>query len=323
MAIQAVGPAVNRLIAVASAFALLCGGLGASAAAETGGKLRHGYVDMRYGQLHYSIAQPVGGGGNRTPIVLFHQSPNSSVEYDALVTELGKDRVAIAPDTPGHGGSDGPETIPTIEDYVGAVVEGLEKLGYGPKRQIDVFGFHTGSRIATELAVSHPKMVRRVILGLSPYALIDDALSKKLGDEVYHAKSAADMLGRFCKSLPDRIERADKGGFPDPAWGRIAVDSMRPTVRQEFGHSAAYEYGPRFKTRVVQLTQPVQLLVVDDPADKYQSGKTAADMSRQLKAMLTKAKSVELLDDNFHNNAFYVRAKDIAAGFRKFADAPG
>ncbi len=281
--------------------------------------LRHGYVDSRYGQLHYAIAQPAGAT-SKTPFVLFHQSPNSSVEFDALTLELGKDRICIAPDTPGHGSSDGPDTFPTIEDYAATMVEALGRLGYGPDRPIDIFGFHTGSRIATEVAVSHPTMVRHVILGLSPYALIDDALAKKLFDEVRHPASAQDLLEHFAATLPEKIERVRREGFPDPAWGRIAIESLRPHVKHEFGHAAAYEYSPRFKARLLQITQPIQLLVVDDPVDSYQSGRTSGDMSRALKPLLANAKTVEILDDDFHNNAFYVRAQDMAAGFRRFVD---
>lgn len=290
-------------------------------------KLRHGYVDNRYGQMHYAIAQPAtslqGGGAGHPPIVLLHQSPNSSKEYDELTLALGRDRVAIAFDTPGHGGSDGPDTIPTIEDYAAAVVEGLANLGYGPDRPVDLFGFHTGSRTATEIAVAHPKLVRRVILGLSPYGFVDDALSKKLYDEVYHPVSSADLLQRFCMALPERIARAEKGAIPDQAMGRIAVESLRGLTRHEFGHAAAFEYGPRFKARMLEITQPVALFVVDDPIDDYQGGKTALGTSREVKPLMTKAKSVTILDDGYRNNSFFVRAPDIADAFRGFLDGPG
>jgi len=290
-------------------------------AADGVARLRHGYVDMRYGQLHYSIMQPAGVSA-KTPIVLLHQSPNSSKEYDALVMELGKDRVAIAIDTPGYGGSDGPNSQPTIEDYTAAIAEGLANLGYGPEKPIDVFGNHTGSRIATELAVTHPGMVRHVLLGLSPYSLAPDALLAKLLSETHNPTSGDEMLQKFCVSLPSRIARTENTGLADPVWVRIALDSMGATTRQEYGHAAAYEYGPRFKERLLQITQPVLLLVIDDPADRpfYETTKTAADMSRQLKPMLTKSKKVEILEGGFHDDAFFARAEDIADGFRKFVD---
>ncbi|MDX2222388.1 MAG: alpha/beta fold hydrolase [Rhodospirillaceae bacterium] len=289
-------------------------------------KLRHGYVDNRYGQLHYAIAQPAtssqagAGGAAKPPIVLLHQSPNSSAEFDDLTLALGRDRVAIAIDTPGHGGSDGPETIPTIEDYAAAIVEGLTALGYGPNNPVDLFGFHTGSRTATEIAVAHPKLVRSVILGLSPYGFIDDAMSKKLYDEVYHPTSSADLLQRFCTALPARIARAEKGAIPDAAMGRVAVATLRGLTRHEFGHAAAFEYGPRFKTRILDITQPVGLFVVDDPIDSYQGGKTALSTSQDVKALMTKAKAVTIIDDDYRNNSFFVRPGDIAEAFRGFVD---
>ena len=306
------GMALGALTAVALAMPAF--------AADSAPKLRHGYVDDRFGQLHYSIAQPAGGS-TKTPIVLLHQSPNSSVEYDALVVELGKDRTAIAFDTPGHGGSDGPMTQPKLEDYAAAIAEGLKNMGYGDSKPVDIFGNHTGSRTATEVAVNNPKMIRHVILGLSPYALVDDSLSMKLLAEVPHPKSGKAMLERVCKSLDTRAETEDKTGLKDPIWVNIAVDSMRHNVRQEFGHAAAFEYGPRFKQRLLGLTQPVLMLAIDDPRDNYQGGTTAIGMCQKLKPQLTKSPRVDILANDFHNDAFYARAKDVADGFRKFVDA--
>ena len=310
----------TAMLAGAAALVL---GLGQAAAADAkSGKLRHGYADNRYGQIHYAIAQPPGVSTKPT-MVLLHQSPNSSVEYDALTMELGKDRTVIAFDTPGHGASDGPDAVPVIEDYAEAIAEALTNLGYGPNKQVDMFGFHTGSRTTTEIALRYPKMVRRVSLGLSPYGFIDDALSKKLYDEVYHPTSAADILGRYCKGIDNRIAQAQKSGMPDIPWGRISVETIRNLTRHEFGHAAAFEYGPRFKKRMLELTQPVMLLVVDDPLDNYQGGKTALSTSNEVKPLMTKAKSVTVVDEKFHNNSFYVRAKDMADAFRRFQDGPG
>ena len=59
--------------------------------------VRHGYVDSPYGQLHYSIATPRAGVDKKAlPWVLFHQSPNSSVEYTELVEALGNNTNAVS-----------------------------------------------------------------------------------------------------------------------------------------------------------------------------------------------------------------------------------
>src|SRR5690606_6448284 len=75
---------------------------------------KRGYVDGRFGQMHYHIAQPASGKSKLTPIVFFHQNPKSAYEYELLLKEMGKDRVAIAIDTPGYGESDRPPAPPTM-----------------------------------------------------------------------------------------------------------------------------------------------------------------------------------------------------------------
>ena len=64
-------------------------------------------------------------------------------------------------------------------------------------------------------------------------------------------------------------------------------------------------------------------VVVDDPVDVYQGDKTALSTSQEVKSLMTKAKSVAILDDDYRNNSFHVRAGDIATAFHAFQDAPG
>lgn len=79
--------------------------------------------------------------------------------------EMGKNRTVIAPDTPGFGNSDAPQTQPDIADYAEAMNELVDHLGY---EQVDVLGYHTGGLIAIELALKNPKRVRKVmIVGLA------------------------------------------------------------------------------------------------------------------------------------------------------------
>ncbi|MDX2224633.1 MAG: hypothetical protein SFV21_17910, partial [Rhodospirillaceae bacterium] len=66
--------------------------------------------------------------------------------------------------------------------------------------------------------------------------------------------------------------------------------------------------------------QPVGLFVVDDPIDSYQGGKTALSTSQDVKALMTKAKAVTIIDDDYRNNSLFVRPGDIAEAFRGFVD---
>jgi pimeloyl-ACP methyl ester carboxylesterase len=284
--------------------------------------LRHGYVDSPYGQLHYSRVTPPVGGEKRTPhLVLFHQSPNSSVEYTELVEELGKDRVVLALDTPGHGGSDGPTEIPRIEDYAAAMRVALKNLGYGPQRPVDVFGFHTGSRIAAEIAATEPKMIRRVMMGLSGVSVAPPEEMEKLLKSVYHPTSSEDAFRLFCERLPNRIQSRDKWKLDDTIWGRMAVEELRHLTRYEYGHAAAFEYGQRFDARLAQLTQPVALIVVEDGSKasglfKY----SAREMSEKVVGMLKSSKHAKVLPDNFVLSDLHNNPAPIGNAMRRYQD---
>ena len=80
------------------------------------GRVRRGYLDFDDGQLHYREARPAAGAPPRTPIVCLHQTPTSSLEFEPLMREFATDRVVVALDTPGYGGSDGPGEPRGIDD---------------------------------------------------------------------------------------------------------------------------------------------------------------------------------------------------------------
>ncbi len=121
-------------------------------------RLRRNYVNGPFGQIHLRLA-----GSSRTsrrPLVCFHISPLSGAVYETWLAEMGKDRLAVAPDTPGFGMSDPPATPPTIRDYAEAMAEVLDDLDVN---EFDLMGYHTGSKIAVELAKRRHRMVKRVL----------------------------------------------------------------------------------------------------------------------------------------------------------------
>ena len=126
------------------------------------------YVDSRFGQSHLYRAGPVKDMG-KPPLVCFHMSPWSAVYYEALLAELGRDRLVIAVDTPGYGNSDPPPTPPDMRDYGGAMADVVDALGLSI---FDTLGDRTGAKVAIELARLRAKQVRRMIL-VSPVVWTD------------------------------------------------------------------------------------------------------------------------------------------------------
>lgn len=132
------------------------------------GVMRRAYTDCRFGQLHYVRAAPPAPAGFPT-LVLLHQNPSSWLEYVYLVEALATDREVVVFDTPGNGMSDGPAGPMSMQDYAAAFADGLDALRLGRDRPVDVFGFHTGTFLAAELALHRPERVGRLVLSGVPH----------------------------------------------------------------------------------------------------------------------------------------------------------
>jgi pimeloyl-ACP methyl ester carboxylesterase len=123
-------------------------------------KITKHYAACRFGQLHYRRAGPAMPTPH-APLILFHMSPYSGVIYENFMAEMGRERIVIAVDTPGFGNSDASPKPPTIQDYAAAVGDLLDTVKL---RNVDVMGYHTGSKIALELCLQRPQQVRKIIM---------------------------------------------------------------------------------------------------------------------------------------------------------------
>ena len=136
-------------------------------------RVKRGFVDIEEGQVHFRHAGAAAG----TTLVMLHASPGSSKLIEGLVGALGRTRRVIAPDTLGNGDSCAPtQAVPEIADYAAATVRVLDALKL---QKVDLYGTHTGARIATCLALSHPDRVGKLILdgfGLYTPADLDEIL---------------------------------------------------------------------------------------------------------------------------------------------------
>jgi pimeloyl-ACP methyl ester carboxylesterase len=109
---------------------------------------RH-YVDVGPLRVHYRRA------GSGPALVLVHQSPRSSAEYDALIAAWSEAFTVIAPDTPGFGQSDPLPGLerPEVGDYADALVALLDALGL---ERVGGYGFHSGAIILITAARRYP-----------------------------------------------------------------------------------------------------------------------------------------------------------------------
>ena len=125
-------------------------------------RVRRGYFECRYGQLHVHNAIPPGGGFEEgTALICLHGAQGSGRSFRGFLALVGRDRSAYAPDLPGYGESDGPLEAMSPSDYAAAIGDFLDTMRL---RQVDLLAHGAGSALATELAVTRPQQLRRLVL---------------------------------------------------------------------------------------------------------------------------------------------------------------
>ena len=218
--------------------------------------IRRHYVDSRWGQIHLHMAGQPGSG--KRPLLCFHLSPGSGRMYLPFLAAMGDDRLTIAADTPGYGGSNRPPAPPAaVADYAAALGDILDVLDL---RDIDLMGAHTGSRLAVELAHQRPDRIHRLILfGAAVYTPEERARQK----ETYVAGRKGvtitdDYLGRQFKSWSSWRWP----GVTDEMIWRYTTDSVLDPERSWWAHGAVFDHdmGARMKA----LPNEVMVVSVKD-----------------------------------------------------------
>jgi len=189
-----------------------------------------------------SLHQTRGGRGD--PPVLFIHGLGSSgyIEWRFTLPVFARSRRVLAPDLPGFGRSEKPR-LPyglrlferTIYDYVRTVAEG----------PADVVGTSMGGRIAIDFALTHPRLVRRLVLvnslGLGPprpgpfYPLV---AVPRVGEAVLRGLRGA--LGGLPPALIRKAAGRSRGMSVDPerALGAGYLADLREMHAAEGYHEA-------------------------------------------------------------------------------------
>jgi pimeloyl-ACP methyl ester carboxylesterase len=185
-------------------------------------RVRRSFLDSRYGQLHVrTVAPDIPTAA--PPLVCLHQAPLSGRMFGRFLAEMGRDRSAMAPDLPGYGESDPPTQAPEVADYADAIVDLVERLG---SAHADVLGIQAGAAVAVELALRHPKKIRRValcsvplhtkerrdalLLGLKPNPPTEDgAHLMRLWQAAFAGRGPGQTLEMVAASIAERLRAGD------------------------------------------------------------------------------------------------------------------
>ena len=117
--------------------------------------MKKGYIDVPEGQIHYRTE------GSGEPLILLHQAPLSSAEFNDVIPILSRHYWVIAPDMLGHGNSDDPPREYEVEDFTRSAIQFMEAIGI---EEAILAGNHTGSALALSIAVNYPERVKKLVL---------------------------------------------------------------------------------------------------------------------------------------------------------------
>ena len=218
---------------------------------------RRGYADGPFGQIHF---QHLGDGA---PIVLLHQAPMTSGQFDHVYAPLAaRGFQAIGIDMPGFGLSDPAPSVPGVDDFARAVPPVLDALGLSTAA---ILGHHTGALVATEATLQCPERFTALILN-GPLPITDDERQafmdglhlRELGFKALpHARHMVDMF--------DVRDRLAQGSISDARLSDYVVQAMTGRGAYWHGHHAAYQYRhdetlPRITHRTLILTNTGDLI---------------------------------------------------------------
>ncbi len=234
------------------------------------------FVALREGQVHLRhLDAPVKDADLPVPAtLLLHPSPASSWFMQGLMVELrkaGSNAALIAPDTLGNGDSAPPGIDhPDIAYFADSIRRMIDELAL---ERVDLYGSHTGARIACEFAAAYPDRVRRVVLdGIIEYesdmrnAIIQNYAPRIEPDEfgrhfVWAFNFVRDQALHFPWFMRDPEHRLDGPVPPAAVLHRAALDVLKAIDTYADPYIAAFEY--RAYERMPNIKAPVLLLKPD------------------------------------------------------------
>jgi pimeloyl-ACP methyl ester carboxylesterase len=170
-------------------------------------------------QWHYLLS------GEGPPLLALHRAPLTAKSLTDLFART-REFTIIAPDLPGHGGTQGFPESASIDDYVRALAEWLDAIGCPP---IPVIGDREGALLAVALAGTFPERALAV--------------------------AAIGLRAQHDRSFPDLTPRAD-GAHLAALWGYLREDAVfAPAGARNFAHRQlrALPTAAALHERVVQV----------------------------------------------------------------------
>ncbi|MEE9135288.1 MAG: alpha/beta hydrolase [Gammaproteobacteria bacterium] len=176
--------------------------------------IKKAYIDIADGQIHYRCV-----AGDGVALIFLHRTPASSATFEQMMISMAGDRPMYALDTPGFGGSFDPPGWPSVTDYRNWLIEAIDGLNI---EAFHLFGHHTGTHLATEIAASLTDRTRSLMLNGVAYltanereqfrGMVADAVLPD-ADGRYLSETWQVIRGLFAEFDPELVHREFVGAM--------------------------------------------------------------------------------------------------------------
>ena len=265
------------------------------------------YVTHDWGQIHVLTSQPATPD-NATPLVCFAPNPYSGNYYRLFMEQLGSDRTMMALDYPGIGQSDNYPGELDMTTLAAIMADSLTSLGWGPNGNgpVDVCGYHTGTMLASELAVKYPALVRRMVLMGIPY--YDAAGRQERFDRLGQVKPWPESFAAVAQDWIFAVEMRNENVSLERAFGNY-LESAGAWQGKARIYGAVFQYPA--EERAPLITQPTLIL---NPHGNLK------EPSREYAEMIDGATIIELPELKY--GIFDVAPDVLASHARPFLNQP-
>ena len=164
------------------------------------------YIQVGDLKMYYEIH------GEGEPLVLLHGGMLQSGVFTAILPFLNENRQIILIDQQAHGRTNDLKRPLSFEQMADDTAELLTKIAI---KNADVFGYSEGGAVALNLAIKHPKLVRKLILGSAVFNI-----------EGYHPPVQSGMKKMTEKIVPKRMRLYYQAVAPQPEkWAELVAKS--------------------------------------------------------------------------------------------------
>ncbi|OBI60649.1 alpha/beta fold hydrolase [Mycobacterium sp. E796] len=185
-----------------------------------------------------------------TPLILLHGGGVDSalVSFGSALVVLGERRRVIAPDLPGYGETEFPESSFSIPWYGDWVADLIRAYGFD---RVDLGGLSLGGWIALEMAITRPDVVRRVV-AINPGGITEKYKFMRTAEWVAHHPGLGKRMNELAVSLGRGLVRAqlraslgmkNASALSDDLIDAVVISGKLPHAGEAFAATQRWAFG--------------------------------------------------------------------------------